>query len=217
MHTVFLACLIGGAVTTALFAFLGFAGGAAHAGHVHLGHGAHHIAPAAGHAGHAASSGHHAAHPATQHGSPAGRVAGAFGWTLSWFSPLTIAAAALWFGGIGLIVENSALVVLFAIVAAVIGAAVIRLAMNVFIRASSPPLFESAEGALATVNAAIRPDAPGEVIYTLEGLHRSLPARSIDGSAIPRGVTVVIARREAGIAWVERLDPLEEFTLNTPG
>ena len=52
--------------------------------------------------------------------------------------------------------------------------------------------------ALATVNASIRVDGPGEVIYTLEGLHRSTPARSSgdDGrsqiqSAVPQRAIAV--------------------------
>jgi hypothetical protein len=132
------------------------------------------------------------------------------GWTLSWLSPLTIAAAAVWFGGVGLISESSPVALLFAIVAAIAGAALIRGLFNALVRASTPPLSLTAEGALATVNATIRPDAPGEVLYTLEGLHRSLPARSSDGATIPRGATVVITRREGGFAWVEPLDPLSD-------
>jgi hypothetical protein len=60
------------------------------------------------------------------------------------------------------------------------------------------------------VNAAIRAQGTGEVVYTLEGLQRSSPARSIDGRALPRGASVVIVRRESGIAYVEALDPLLE-------
>jgi hypothetical protein len=139
-----------------------------------------------------------------------GRLATSFGWTLSWLSPLTIAAAALWFGGIGLIAGGGVLGLILAIVAAMVGAFIVRSLLNAFVRSSTAPLVLSAEGAVATVNATIRPDAPGEVLYTLEGLHRSLPARSSDGQTIPRGTAVVITRREGGFAWVEPLDPLEE-------
>jgi hypothetical protein len=92
--------------------------------------------------------------------------------------------------------------------AALVGAILIRALMAAFIRSGTPPLELTGEGAIATVNAAIRADAPGEVVYTLEGLHRSMPARSVNGAAIPRGTSVVIVRRERGIAWVEPLDPL---------
>jgi membrane protein implicated in regulation of membrane protease activity len=134
------------------------------------------------------------------------------GWTLSWLSPLTLAAAALWFGAAGLLAAGHLPALPVAIVAALIGAFVVRAIMNAFVRSSTEPLQLTAEGALATVNATIRPDSPGEVIYTLEGLHRSLPARSELGLTIPRGSTVVITRRSDGFAWVEPVDPLDNLT-----
>src|SRR5947209_6563799 len=220
MHTVYLACLVGGAVATALFALLGMAGGGAHGhiggGHAHVGHahvGAGHAQAGTTHAGSAHGTAGHTHHAGGQQGahlSGAGRFASSVGWGLSWLSPLTIAAAALWFGGIGLIAGGGLLSLILAIIAAVIGAVIIRSLLNAFVRASTPPLTLTAEGALATVNATIRPGAPGDPLYTLEGLHRSLPARSEDGLTIPRGTAVVITRREGGFAWVEPLDPLSD-------
>jgi hypothetical protein len=84
----------------------------------------------------------------------------------------------------------------------------VRMVMNAFIRASVEPLSLTAEGAIGTVNAAIRENGTGEVVFTLEGLQRSIPARSLDGQALPRGTSVVIVRREKGLAYVESLDPL---------
>ncbi|HKO23801.1 MAG TPA: hypothetical protein VJY65_03565, partial [Chloroflexota bacterium] len=142
------------------------------------------------------------------------QLAVALGWTLSWLSPLTFAAGALWFGGVGLLAEGllpaaaSTVAVLLAVVAAVLGAALVRAVMAAFVRASTPPLHGDAVGAVGTLSAPIRVDAPGEVIYTLEGLRCSAAARSVDGTPLPRGTTVVIVRREQGIAWVEPLDPL---------
>lgn len=119
----------------------------------------------------------------------------------------------MWFGAAGLVTEGvlGILAVVIAVLAGIAGAAVIRALMMAFMRASTPPLQLGAEGALGTVNAAIRSDGPGEVIYTLEGLHRSIPAYSEDGRPIPRGTTVVILRKERGFAWVEALDPLSEL------
>ena len=224
MHTVYVACLVGGAVATALFALLGVVGGfASHGGHAHVGHGhvsggqaaVGHGHTAAGHAGtaHGHTAGDHGATHAAAHQQTAGWLAASTGWALSWFSPLTLAAAALCFGGIGLIGGSGVFALLVAVIAAVLGAALIRSLLGAFVRASTPPLQLTAEGALATVNATIRPDAPGEVIYTLEGLHRSLPARSTVAAVIPRGTAVVITRREGGFAWVEPLDPLTEMDL----
>ena len=142
------------------------------------------------------------------------QLAVTLGWTLSWFNPLTLAAGALWFGGAGLLAERllpaaaSAVAVLLAVVAAVLGAALVRAAMVAFMRASTPPLRGDAVGAVGTLSAPIRVDAPGEVIYTLEGLRCSAAAHSVDGIPLPHGTTVVIVRCERGIAWVEPLDPL---------
>ena len=218
MHAVYLACLFGGLVATVLFAALG--GLAGHgAGHLHTGHSqAGHLpaGPTSGHAlpahvavgGHAGTAGHGAAHA---HGSVPdqatalpGWLSATFGWTLSWLSPLTLAAAALWFGGGGLLTES----VLPAGLAAVLGAMLVRGVMAAFMRASTPPLRADAVGALGTLSAPIRADALGEVISTLEGLRRSAAARSVDGVPLPRGAGVVIVRRERGIAWVEAIDPL---------
>lgn len=125
-----------------------------------------------------------------------GALSASLGWAFTWLSPITIAGAALWFGAGGLLLEgmSSRVALAVAIVAAVIGAVIVRTVMAAFVRASTPPLQLSGEGAVATVNAAIRADAPGEVVYTLEGLHRSTPARSENGTVIPRGTPVVIGQ-----------------------
>jgi hypothetical protein len=53
-------------------------------------------------------------------------------------------------------------------------------------------------------------------MYILEGLRRSIPARSADGRTLSRGTSVVILRRERGIAFVESLDPLEDLSDSAP-
>jgi len=222
VYGVFVACLVGGFAATLLFALLGGLGGHG-AGHLHAGHGhaGHLPSPGASHAqaahahgadGHTAHNGAHDA--GTGHAAPSARLAGAASWTLSWLSPLTLAAAVLWFGGVGLIAEgllpSSLLIiaVVIAVVAALLGAAIVRAAMAAFVRSSSSPLRADATGALGALSAPIRSDAAGEVIYTLEGLRRSAAARSLDGAPLPRGAHVVIVRRERGVAWVTPLDPL---------
>jgi hypothetical protein len=231
MHAVYLVSLIGGLVTTVLFATLGMLG--SHGGHLHLGHSdasGHLPAPdlphahaATGHALHGHTTSAHAAHaghnqamahaPATQGPSLPTWLTASLAWALSWLSPLNLAGAALWFGGIGLLAEMflpfSWLALPFAIAGGLFGALLLRALMAAFVRSSVAPLRADAIGAVATVNAPIRADSVGEVIYTLEGLHRSSPARSADGTPIPRGATVVILRRENGVAWVQPLSPLE--------
>jgi len=226
VYGVFVACLIGGFAATLLFAVLGGLGGhgTGHlpAGHTHAGHlppsggVAHaHTGQAHGAHGQAAHDGSHGTSTTAGHApSVAGRLAGAAGWTLSWLSPLTLAAAVLWFGGSGLIAEGllparlAGVTIVPAIIAALLGAALVRAAMAAFVRSSATPLRANADGALGTLSAPVRPDAAGEVIYTLEGLRRSAAARSVDGAPLPRGAHVVIVRRERGVAWVAPLDPL---------
>src|SRR5918912_1013524 len=214
MHAAFVACLFGGFVATVLLAALGALG----AGHAHAGHlttsGTPHGHALGAHGPHGQAVKGPGLHGATQMPAVPHQLAVTLGWTLSWLSPLTLAAGVLWFGGVGLLAEGllpaaaSTVAVLLAVVAAVLGAALVRAAMAAFVRASTPPLHGDAAGAMGTLSAPIRVDAPGEVIYTLEGLRCSAAARSVDGTKLLRGTTVVIVRREQGIAWVEPLDPL---------
>src|SRR5919109_5098462 len=214
MHAVFVACLFGGFVATVLLAALGALG----AGHAHAGHlttsGTPHGHVSGAHSPHGQTVKGPGLHGATQMPAVPQQLAVTVGWTLSWLSPLTLAAGALWFGGAGLLAERllpaaaPIVAVPLAVVAAVLGAALVRAALAAFVRASTPPLQGDAVGAVGTLSAPIRVDAPGEVIYTLEGLRCSAAAHSVDGTLLPRGTTVVIVRREQGIAWVEPLDPL---------
>ncbi len=212
MHAVYLVCLVGGAVATALLVLVSYAGGL-HGGH---GLGGRHTGGARLHGhpvGHATTSGSHGHAHGVGRASAAGRarLSQASSWTLSWLSPLTVAAALLWFGGAGLIAESSlaGFAVLPAAVAALVGAFLLRSMMRLLVEAATPPLEQGAEGALATVNATIRPDAAGEVIYSVEGLTRSSPARSLDGMTIKRGESVAIVKSSQGIAWVAPLSEPE--------
>ncbi|HEY2850691.1 MAG TPA: hypothetical protein VGI97_12490 [Gemmatimonadaceae bacterium] len=64
-------------------------------------------------------------------------------------------------------------------------------------------------GHIARVTAAIGAAHAGVVVYTLEGRGHDLPAVSLDGTAIPPGVDVVIGRIEDGCAFVERWEVVE--------
>lgn len=179
----------------------------------------HHVAHGGGqHAAHAGS--HTVGHGGTHSGShthgthaDAGNPIGhSLVWALSWLSPLTAGGFLLLFGGAGLLGGGSALALPVAIVAGLLGAIAVRSLMAAFVRASTPPLALTAEGAIGTVNATIRSGETGEVVYTLEGLTRSMPARSDESGEIPRGVQVVITRTGGGFAYVEPLERLEEST-----
>jgi membrane protein implicated in regulation of membrane protease activity len=200
MTVIFTVCFAAGLLLALVMAV----SGDFHLGHVHHAGGIHH-AGGAQHAGgvHHGGGGHHVAGDAFQ---------SVLGLALSWLSPVTLAGGALLFGGVGLLLRGQTIALPAAVVAAVIGAFLFRALMAAFVRASSAPLSLSGEGAIATVNATIRPGSAGEVGYTLEGLHRSAIARSEDGIEIPRGTQVVITRRDHGIAWVEPLDPIDQLS-----
>ena len=236
MHELFLACFIGGLLATAIFVVLGSIGGMAVHGHaLTSGHG--HALPAPhGHATgteHALAHGHaHAGEVAHAHAhvrggdrSGAGDVGqpgtviphwvmATAGWSLSWFSPLTLAAAAMWFGGIGLVAEqvwgDGALLVV-SVPAGVFGAWIVRWVVRQFMLASTPPLQGDDAGAIGTITAGILRDAPGEVMYTIAGQSISAAARSVEGTLLPRGTAVIVLRRERGIAWVTPIDPLAQL------
>jgi hypothetical protein len=132
------------------------------------------------------------------------------GWSLSWLSPLVIAAGALCFGAGGVLATLAfpGASIPVAILAALAGAFAVRALMAAFARADATPLSADATGAVGELSAPIRADAAGEVIYVLEGLRRSAAAKSVDTMPLPRGTRVVIVRRERGVAYVSPLDPL---------
>lgn len=220
MHSLFLICLVGGLGATGLLALFGGLSG-------HVGHGPAHLsldhapAPLPAAHGHLALPGAGQGHPAMHgHAGTAphtgGQSSGAavLARSLSWLSPLVIALAVLWFGAGGLIADLAAPAASgpVAIIAAIAGATLARLLMTAFTRADTEPLSAAAAGAIGTLNAPIRADGVGEVVYVLEGLHRSAAAKSLDGTPLPRGTSVVIVRRERGIAYVSPLDPLSELS-----
>lgn len=64
-------------------------------------------------------------------------------------------------------------------------------------------------GVLAQVSDSIRDgNGIGEIIFSQSGARRASAARSDDGSAIERGVEVVVIRYDRGVAYVRRWDEL---------
>lgn len=219
MHSVYLvAFLVGVLLTVVFFLSAGLA----------LGHG-HHGA-ARGHArfrgaGHTRGLSHQAASHGQGHGQGRaakaggqrtsgarpiavdGRTVEALGLVLSVFSPVMWAGGLLLFGGVGLMLGSSRLALPSALAAGLLGLALLRMMMAVVEESATPPLTLSADGAVGTVNARVGPAQTGEVLYTLEGLARSMPARTASG-VLDRGTEVVITHIEHGFAWVEPVDPL---------
>jgi len=153
-------------------------GGHLHAGaHLHVGHGGH------AHGGNAASS---------------------------VLSPVTLAAFLAWFGGIGyLLTRFSTLWFVvglgIALLSGVTGAGIIYLFLSRVLTAEDenldPADFEMT-GVLGHVSMPIRQGGTGEIIYSQAGTRRTCGARAEDGSAVAKGVEVVVTRYEKGIAYV---------------
>lgn len=229
MTSLYVVCLAGGVACTLLFAALSMLGGA-HP-HLHSGVHGHTHAPAspalASHTsayvqgpGHGQGTAHAHASALGQSSVVAGILGSAAVWTLSWLNPLVFAAAALWFGAVGtlgtILTAPLGPVLGVALVAGLLGAGAVCALMASLARASTPPLQARAEGAVGVLNASIRSDGPGEVLYMLEGLQRSLSARAVDGALLPRGTAVMIVRRERGMAFVVPTDPRDALEPNTP-
>ena len=155
------------------------------------------------------------------HGGGAGTARGGHGAHVSWFNASSILAFLAGFGGTGYILtKHSSLVALASLSLAVAaglaaGWAVFRF-MARLVKNSDAQMNDwdyRQEGTVGTVSISIRPGGTGEIIFEQQGARRSAPARSEDGSAIEKGVEVVISRYEKGIAYVRRWD---EFTGQKP-
>jgi membrane protein implicated in regulation of membrane protease activity len=175
--------------------------------HLHLPfHGAHH-------AGGFPGSGHpHGGGLRTVGGKPGGGHG-----HMSWFNASTILAFLAWFGGVGYILTKHShfvgLTILgFALLAGLFAGLVVFKFMARIVKATSTPMLDwdyRVEGTVGTVSMPIRENGTGEVIFEQNGARKSTGARSEDGTSLPKGAEVVIARYDDGIAYVKRWD---EFT-----
>jgi membrane protein implicated in regulation of membrane protease activity len=155
------------------------------------------------------------------HGAGAGTAEGGHGAHISWFNASSILAFLAWFGGTGYILtKHSNLVALaslsIAATAGLVAGWVVFRVMARLVKNSDAQMNEwdyRQEGTVGTVSISIRPGGTGEIIFEQQGARRSAGARSEDGSAIEKGVEVVISRYEKGIAYVRRW---EEFTGEKP-
>lgn len=147
------------------------------------------------HAGSDAATGHHGA---------------------SHFNMGTVAAFFAWFGGTGYLMTTYtalwfAATLGIALAAGLAGAtAVFWFLSRVLMREREEldPADYELVGVLGTVSSTIRPDGIGEILFSQQGLHRAVPARSESGKTVARGTEVVITRYDEGVAWVR---PWEEF------
>jgi hypothetical protein len=205
LSSFYLICFLAGLT----FSVLTFLAGAVHV-HIHLPFHAH--LPAHGgslHVGHGANGGGHGG--AAKGGSIRG------GAHVSWFNASTIMAFLAWFGGAGYILTRTSHLVaavslgLAALAGLAAGTVVYRFMLKLTYAGDSLMLDEDyrIEGSVGTLSLPIRQQGTGEVIFSLGGVRRCAGARSDDGEAVEKGVEVVIARYEKGIAYVKRW---EDFT-----
>jgi hypothetical protein len=154
-------------------------------------------------------------------GGGAGTVRGGHGAHISWFNASSILAFLAWFGGTGYILTKHASLVglaslSIAVAAGLVAGWVVFRFMARLVKNSEAQMNEwdyRQEGNVGIVSISIRPGVTGEIIFEQQGARRSAGARSEDGSAIEKGVEVVISRYEKGIAYVRRWD---EFTGEKP-
>ena len=133
------------------------------------------------------------------------------------FNPPTVAALAAGFGAGGYLLytrsQLGTLAVLF--IAIIIGAAAFvgmtfLMAKWALRNPASHDESEDTNGQIARVSRDITPDAPGEITYFAWDKKHVIPARSIDGSAIPADTEVVIDTLEDGVARVELWSVVEQ-------
>jgi hypothetical protein len=175
METIYLICFITGLALSTLSVISGF-------GHLHIGH---------------LRIGHAHAH-AANHG-------------LSSVNGFTITAFLAWFGGAGYLLHRvsifpAMLVLILAVISGIAGAALLwAVLFKILLPRERVLTAEENEmpGVIARVSDSIRDDnSIGEIIFSQTGTRRATAARSIDGTAIPRGTEVVVLRYERGIAYV---------------
>jgi len=155
----------------------------------------------------------HLPHPGAHglHGHAGGHGASVSPWNFA-----TLMAFLAWFGGMGFLLTGRGhlgqlLVLAFALVSGVAGAAIV-FGLLTKVLARHERFLDAADfemtGVLGRVTVALRPGGTGEIVYSQAGTRRSAGARSESGAAIPRNCEVVVTRYEKGIAFVR---PWEEM------
>jgi membrane protein implicated in regulation of membrane protease activity len=183
-----------------LLSLVSFIGGRLHLPHFHL-HFAHGGNPFPAHAG--------AARVAT------GRS------TMPHVNFATITAFLAWFGAAGYLLTSystlfTAVILLLAIAAGIIGATVIFwFVVKLLLEHEHQldPADYDRIGVIARVISPIRAGGVGEIIFSQAGSRNTCGARNETGEAIARGAEVIITHYEHGIAFVKRWEELARHDL----
>jgi hypothetical protein len=192
------------------FSFLSFVLGGSRSGHLHLPHFHGHIdgahLPTVHVAGHAPVAG--GCPPAA--GTDSGHVSSHPQGGVSPFNFVSLTAFLAWFGGAGyLLTRFSALWVGFGLMlsagAGLVGAGIIFLFLSKVLvsrEENMDPADYEMVGVLGKICSPIREGGTGELIYSQVGTRRVCGARTEDGTAIAKGVEVIVTRYDKGIAYV---------------
>jgi hypothetical protein len=161
------------------------------------------------HLPHALGGGHVHAGPHV-HVSHAGGKIGAGKAQAPLLNPVSLAAFLAWFGGVGYLLTRFSAVWFIvglgiALLSGITGAAVIYLFLSRVLMSENEnldPADYDMVGVLGHTSMPIRAGGTGEIIYSQEGTRRTCGARAEDGSAVAKGIEVVVTRYEKGIAYV---------------
>ncbi|MGH2535639.1 MAG: hypothetical protein ACRDJW_25560 [Thermomicrobiales bacterium] len=122
----------------------------------------------------------------------------------------TVLAFLTWFGGVAYLARNgfewlTGFSLVFGVLAGVAGGWVVLQVLRRLrtVEGTLDPAENRVEGTVARVTSSIRAGGTGEIVYQIGGRQQILPARAVDGLAIPRDSEVVIVERSGGFALVQ--------------
>ena len=130
--------------------------------------------------------------------------------SISPFNFVTFTAFLAWFGGTGfLLTRYSSIWFLMglgiAIASGLAGGGIVSLFLSKVLTSKEEnmdPADYEMVGVLGRTSISIREGGTGEIIYSQAGTRRTCGARSEDGTAVAKGVEVVVTRYDKGIAYV---------------
>jgi hypothetical protein len=130
----------------------------------------------------------------------------------------TITAFLAWFGAVGYVLTRFStlwlwLAFLVAVTGGLMGGAIVFLffvkVLLAHDKALDPDDYDMV-GVFGHLTSAIREGGTGEMSFSQEGVRRSAPARSDNGTAIARGIEVVVTKYDRGIAYVHPWEDLSD-------
>jgi len=128
------------------------------------------------------------------------------------FNFITLTAFLAWFGGTGYLITRFssiwfALGLLIAMAAGLFGASIVFLFLTRVLMSHEENM-DAADyemvGVLGRISMPIRENGTGEIIYSQAGTRRTCGARSENGTALEKGIEIMVSRYEKGIAYVKR-------------